>query len=508
MDGVRCFVVGRRGVAAILLTLVPGTARAAETGGDTVLVYAVCAGFLVLLVTVLAGLRALQRTFGGPLVDFAREAGAPPSPAQRIEALKLLHASPAGLPEGTVRAVLSFILVTGGVLVLMFQKKLGLDGAGDFAGILGTVIGFYFGARGGDGPTRGRPPAEPAVPVQPPSAPATPPAARDEDVPSNEALSALRDRVARAHALARVAADANAGAPVLAGAEAALAAAGSALASVTSLLDGSSGPGDRKEVARRLGDALVQLDQMGLPGFLGGAIATLRHAAAGLGGLAPLAGGPTGLAGALLLSGIELAEDHFAFERWRDVVLQRPFAPLPPARALDGTLALAALDAAPDLREAVRSAGHEGDPGFCLRLVETLMETGVDGQPTPAEDMAARLVGAGGLLAGGFDDPAHAAEAVDQCRQGVVFQAALRALPPRVRTGDGSEVDLPRVLAAVPALREDRFAADALDRIASLAATLARQTVLPKGDLARALGEALARGAEIAATRVQAPEEA
>jgi hypothetical protein len=510
MAGVRRVVVGWRCALAAPLILFPGAARAAEAGGDPILVYAVCAGFLVLLAILLAGLRALQRGFADPLVDFAREAGARPSAAERIEALKLLHASPAGLPEGTVRAVLSFILVTGGVLVLMFQKKLGLDGAGDFAGILGTVIGFYFGARGGDGASRARPLAPAASPPDA-SEPAPPPAAAtpDADAPTDEALAALRDRLFRAHALARVAADANSGASVLNGAGAALAAAGSALAGVPPLLGGKAGPADRKEAARHLGDALGALDEVRLPGFLGGAIATLRRASAALGGAAPPAAGPAGLAGTLLLSGIAFVGDHVAFERWRDAVLQRPFAPMPSARDLDGTLALAALDAAPALRDAVRAAGHAGDPGFSLRLVGTLMEAGADGKLLPSADIAKRLVGAGDLLPNGFADEGHAAEAVEQCRQGIVFQAALRALPPRVPVGaEGNEVDLPGLLSAIPALRENRFAADAIDGIASLAATLARQTLLSKSDLAKALGEALARGAEIAATRVQTPEEA
>jgi hypothetical protein len=137
------------------------------------------------------------------------------------------------------------------------------------------------------------------------------------------------------------------------------------------------------------------------------------------------------------------------------------------------------------------------------------MEAGADGKLLPSADIAKRLVGAGDLLPNGFADEGHAAEAVEQCRQGIVFQAALRALPPRVPVGaEGNEVDLPGLLSAIPALRENRFAADAIDGIASLAATLARQTLLSKSDLAKALGEALARGAEIAATRVQTPEEA
>ncbi|MFA5985056.1 MAG: hypothetical protein WC782_13650 [Methylococcaceae bacterium] len=61
--------------------------------------------------------------------------------------LALFFQCPAGLPEGTIRGVIALLIVTASLLFLALPK-------GQFpfpdvmGGILGTIIGFYFGARG------------------------------------------------------------------------------------------------------------------------------------------------------------------------------------------------------------------------------------------------------------------------------------------------------------------------------------------------------------------------
>lgn len=62
--------------------------------------------------------------------------------------LALFFQSPAGLPEGTIRGVIAMLIVTASMLFLALPDNKFPDVLG---GILGTIIGFYFGARGGQG---------------------------------------------------------------------------------------------------------------------------------------------------------------------------------------------------------------------------------------------------------------------------------------------------------------------------------------------------------------------
>ncbi|MCS6854734.1 MAG: hypothetical protein NZ523_08285, partial [Elioraea sp.] len=71
--------------------------------------------------------------------------------AARLKAFLGLKSLPLGLPEGTVRAALGLVIVTLGLAALLFQRALGLASTGEVAGLLGTVLGFYFGARSAGG---------------------------------------------------------------------------------------------------------------------------------------------------------------------------------------------------------------------------------------------------------------------------------------------------------------------------------------------------------------------
>lgn len=59
--------------------------------------------------------------------------------------LALFFQSPAGLPEGTIRGVIAMLIVTASMLFLALPNNQFPD---VLVGILGTIIGFYFGARG------------------------------------------------------------------------------------------------------------------------------------------------------------------------------------------------------------------------------------------------------------------------------------------------------------------------------------------------------------------------
>lgn len=85
----------------------------------------------VVVLAFLLYLRHLQKTF---LETCTRE-----------KQLALFFQSPAGLPEGTIRGVIAMLIVTASMLFLALPNNQFPDVLG---GILGTIIGFYFGARG------------------------------------------------------------------------------------------------------------------------------------------------------------------------------------------------------------------------------------------------------------------------------------------------------------------------------------------------------------------------
>ncbi|WP_026600706.1 hypothetical protein [Methylomonas sp. 11b] len=85
----------------------------------------------IVVLAFLLYLRHLQKTF---LETCTRE-----------KQLALFFQSPAGLPEGTIRGVIAMLIVTASMLFLALPNNQFPDVLG---GILGTIIGFYFGARG------------------------------------------------------------------------------------------------------------------------------------------------------------------------------------------------------------------------------------------------------------------------------------------------------------------------------------------------------------------------
>ncbi len=61
--------------------------------------------------------------------------------------MALFFESPAGLPSGTVRSVLALIIVTISIYFIVIGQFSGMGFPATLTTILGTVIGFYFGAR-------------------------------------------------------------------------------------------------------------------------------------------------------------------------------------------------------------------------------------------------------------------------------------------------------------------------------------------------------------------------
>jgi hypothetical protein len=64
----------------------------------------------------------------------------------------LFRDAPAGLPEGSVRAAIAIAIVLVTLPALVLSRVLGLGSSGELGTILGGVLGYYFGARGGADP--------------------------------------------------------------------------------------------------------------------------------------------------------------------------------------------------------------------------------------------------------------------------------------------------------------------------------------------------------------------
>ncbi|MBL6456566.1 hypothetical protein JMJ55_14625 [Belnapia sp. T6] len=109
-------------------------------------------GALVLFVI---GMAALLALLARRLLAEARAAG--PAAFARLTEL------PCGVPDGTIRALISCFIVIFGFLLIGLQRPLGLASAEALTGFIGAVISFYFATRQGE---QSRQPAPPPVGAQ------------------------------------------------------------------------------------------------------------------------------------------------------------------------------------------------------------------------------------------------------------------------------------------------------------------------------------------------------
>jgi hypothetical protein len=79
--------------------------------------------------------------------DFVRLLRASPG-----QGAALFRDAPAGLPEGSVRAAIAIAIVLVTLPALVLSRLLGLGSSGELGTVLGGVLGYYFGARGGTDP--------------------------------------------------------------------------------------------------------------------------------------------------------------------------------------------------------------------------------------------------------------------------------------------------------------------------------------------------------------------
>jgi hypothetical protein len=487
--------------------------------GEAGMALAVAGTFGVLLVLLAAGLSGLHRRYFAFLAERAAAGGGAAS-----EAVAAARSAPFGLPEGTIRATLALLLVVAGVLALLFRRDLGDAGTGELVSILGTVVGFYFGARGVENgataearravavaqaatteATAARIEAAGARAADPVPAPVAAPVA--EVAPrERERLQALRGHLADGRRLLAALAAVRGGPPLVEGADAVLARVDGTLAALGPLLSGRPDPAAVAVALAEGGETLEALERAGLPGVLGDAIAGVGGAMRALGdaggagaAFAASVGGPAGLVAAVAMGGLSLLGDRARHDAWTRRILD-----LPPARAdlpdrptaVDAALA---VDSVPGLRARLTSDGVLRTD-LALVLLEAAAVADAAGTLPPAGTVAAAL-SAWPEVAARFPDAAVLAEAVEGVRRAAAFARLRRLLPPTVEAPGSGPVPVDGLLAAVDALRADSHAAAEIDRLAALAMALG--DLGPGLDARALLADGIARGADLAARERQ-----
>jgi len=499
--------------AAVLLALAlvppPAVAQQVIVGGTALSggfrEAALALGVAVLAVALLFGAVAVWlHTSLKRMAHWCGEAipGASPAEVQaaRLRAYLGLKSLPLGLPEGTVRAALGLLIVSLGLAAILFQRALGLPSTGEVAGLLGTVLGFYFGARAA-GSDRERE-AEAAREAEARAAQAEAKAktgAGEAESPSARAgepaglPDTARDGLSAA---ARLASGVKAAAEAIAAADPASplareAARAATLAETTLAAVAAARAGDLGEAAAQaagLARSLAPADP--LAALAADTVRQIAPALAGLPALAGAVGGPLGLVGAVLAGSVQAARvgaDHY--RRWVARVLDRPYGlDLYPEGLADAPMSLAALERAPIFARTYREILAARD----LAAARALMAAAL------SPDAPARLVGGDGALPPrpigaetGFASDRELEEGLEQFRRAVLdrlLDATDPAPIPVPLPAGARPVEQRDLRAALDAAREDVGAAAALDRLALAAGRLAASGTGP--DLAETLARA------------------
>lgn len=328
----------RRTPTTILLLLGPLPALAQEAVPGAVWPVGLVIGALVLFV---AGMAWLVAALARRLLAEARVAGAP--------AFLRLTELPCGVPDGTIRALISCFIIIFGFLLIGLQKPLGLASAEALTGFIGAVISFYFATRSGEQARHAAARAE-AAPPPPPEPAAT--------AAGSAALATARGVLDAAAVATGLAARLAPGSDLARRAEAAAADARQVLDSAVAALQSGdpaaiAGAADAAHAAVR--DALGRDNPA--TEVIADALAGFRSGTAGatLLGL----GGPAGLVAAVgigAFQAISRGTEHF--ERWKARVLDRPYTTnLFPPGPVDAAVALSALEASPIFAAAFLTPG-------------------------------------------------------------------------------------------------------------------------------------------------------
>lgn len=451
-------------------------------------------------------------------------------PAWRTFLLQL----PLGAPEGSIRALLSMFVIVFGMLALILQDQLGLKNAEVIAGFVGIVITFYFTARSQDQAQKAATAAidlskqqveqanqtaaaatdalkaAAAVPAAP-AAPAGPDPAVTE---AQSSLRGVREGLETASQLIKTLDGFNVGSGVLGNVGALTQGAANMLETIDPLLSGSPDPAKIGDVLKKATGVLGQLDNAGLPGAIGDAVAGLSGLAGTASALAPiltgLSGGPAGLVVGIITSGVTLMQQREKFNAWKAALLRTPFDKALMPAAVDGTLALAALQ--PDVAPLMAARVGTGDPALATELMRALLRQDGSGAPVSSAALAAELIDPANAL--GLATKFHSAdelrEAIDQYRGALVFNAARDLLAgsvavPAVDGQPARELDLQALATTCLQLSADPRAAGDIERLVFLVEALGEQFGADK--LQQMLPTLLAKGLQLASLGRQQKDE-
>lgn len=435
---------------------------------------------------------------------------------------------PLGVPDGSVRALVSLFVIIFGLVVLVLQKQIGVSNVEAISGFIGIVITFYFTARSGNEAQKVADAAQAAatttqevvraavarsnevasnaaasttaaidraaldVRTQLQAAPALVPAPSapplaEAPTTAQSSLRDLRDRLDAVRQIGRAAASLGVGSEIIAGADQAVRTAEGLLGTVEPLLSGRPDAGALAGVLQQVSTALVPLENAGLPGSLADVMATLKGTFDVAGPiLAGIPGGPIGIVGGIVMAGVKLAQNQRQFDALKAALLRKPFDPILLPSLVDGVAATAALEISPQMRAVLGDVG----PAAATELMRLVTRPTGAGQPVPLADLAAQLL-ASGLnvdgqtlpLAGRVASAAEILRALEEYRSSLVFNAARSQLDGAVELPaspgrPAATLDLRRLVDATQSLGHDPVMASQIEKLVFLAEALAK---LPTG---------------------------
>ncbi|MGG5810184.1 hypothetical protein [Falsiroseomonas sp. CW058] len=425
---------------------------------------------------------------------------------------------PLGVPEGSIRALLSVFIIVFGFLMLAFAGPLGLRAGEALTGFIGAVISFYFASRSNERSAQTAEAAKQAADqataavsrasdaVNSAAAAATQAGAAATSAAASAAaggavagvtpeqqarLALLRDaqgRLQSLRSLIAVAGSLGVGTGAVAGADRALERVDGLLARIAPVLGGQANAETMGRLAEEAGTAIRDLGALGPVGTaVADAMATIGRVAAGS---APIAGalgglfgggavaGPAGLVAAVVVGGLQLVKEKERFDRWKAAMLDTPLdlGLLPPV--MESGLAAAALLRAPLLAGRLAPGGTV-EPALALGVWDVAGAPA--GQvPAPARDVAARILagaegeGAAALRAAFAGNAEALADAIEDLRAAMTGAAALHGLGLPGITVAGVQVSTPALAGAVRAARQDSRVAAELERMVYLVEALGK----------------------------------
>jgi hypothetical protein len=461
---------------------------------------------------------------------------------------------PLGVPEGSIRALLSVFIIVFGFVLLAFQEALGLRSGEALTGFIGTVITFYFATRSSEQSRRIVEGAQEAVQRATQAAEGASAAASNASAAATDAgaaarsaagtavvvagaggatpeqqarLTTLRDAQGKLQALRSliaVAGSLGVGTGAVAGADRALARVDGLLTRIGPVIGGQANAETVGRLAEEAGSALRDLGDLGPVGnAVADAMATVGRVAQQSAPIANILGGvfggaavagPAGLVAAVVVGGLQLVKEKEKFDRWKAAMLDTPLDLGLLPQVVDGGLATAAMLRAPLLAQRLAPAGVL-EPAVALAVWEAV-GFAPGRAPVPARELATRILadhpGAGAEeLRRHFAGNAEAlADAIEDYRAAMTGAAALQGLDMQRVVVGGAEISTMALAGAVRAARQDSRVAAELERMVYLVEALGKADPAMLAEVSGRLGATdFLRGAEAeAAAKARAAEQA